>query len=73
MLRGVAMTAKLMINEAQGLLDKDQRALWVVNGLEILVQAEDMRQVWNRVDYLITPVQGYGEVWVAAASLKQVR
>lgn len=35
-------------------------------GLLVPVLVEDVRQVWDRVDLLVSPVNGHGEVWVSA-------
>lgn len=40
--------------------------LLTVDGLQIEVLIQDARQVWDRLDYLVTPVRGTGQQWVSA-------
>lgn len=40
-------------------------------GFVIDVEILDVRKVWNRTDYLVTPLQGTGEVWVSAERVSQ--
>ena len=42
-----------------------------VEGLYIDVEILDMRKVWARIDYLVTPVQGAGEKWVSSDRVTQ--
>ena len=58
------MTVKEMIHEMKG-----QQALWSVNTLKVLVDIRDIRDVFGRVDFLISPVGGSGEKWVQKGSL----
>lgn len=58
------MTVKEMINEMQG-----QQALWSVDTLKVLVDIRDIRDVFGRMDFLISPVGGSGEKWVQKGSL----
>jgi hypothetical protein len=41
---------------------------WKSN-LTVRVNILDARKVWNRVDYLITPVAGTGQQWVSATTV----
>lgn len=36
-----------------------------VDNLLIDVEISDVRIVWGRTDYLVTPIQGTGELWVS--------
>lgn len=36
-----------------------------VEGFTIPVTIKDIRKVWNRVDFLVVPVQGTGEKWIS--------
>ena len=38
--------------------------------LYIRVRVEDVRTVFDRVDYLVTPVEGSGRQWVSADRVK---
>ena len=38
-------------------------------GLFVAVEVMDVREVFGRTDYLIRPVAGAGQVWVAAYSV----
>lgn len=58
------MTVKEMINEMKG-----RQALWSVDTLKVLVDIRDIRDVFGRVDFLISPVSGSGEKWVQKGSL----
>ena len=58
------MTVKEMIHEMKG-----QRALWGIDTLKVLVDIRDIRDVFGRVDFLISPVDGSGEKWVQKGSL----
>ena len=57
------MTAKEMTE----LLDKT--ALLDTNELKFPVIIKDVKKVWDRVDCLITPVNGSGETWVSLRRL----
>lgn len=35
-----------------------------VKGISVNAIVHDVRTVWGRVDYLLTPVSGRGQVWV---------
>jgi len=37
-----------------------------VDSLTVAVTILDARRVWNRTDYLVTPVRGSGQQWVSA-------
>ena len=58
------MTVKEMINEMKG-----RRAFWSVDSLKVLVDIRDIRDVFGRVDYLISPVGGAGTKWVQQGGL----
>lgn len=36
-----------------------------VEELQIGVEIVDIRKVWNRIDFLVSPVNGQGEKWVS--------
>lgn len=40
------------------------------HGLKYEVTIVDSRMRWGKVDYLISPVSGYGERWVSASSVQ---
>lgn len=40
--------------------------LLTVDGLQVEVLIQDARRVWDRLDYLVTPVRGTGQQWVSA-------
>ena len=42
-----------------------------VEGLYIDVEILDIGRVWNRIDYLVRPVQGSGEKWVSSDRVTQ--
>ncbi len=44
-----------------------------IDGLTVKVKVLDLRQVWNRIDALITPISGEGETWIDADRLKEPR
>ena len=52
------------VREYQRLLDGI--GLWNTDGLCIQVRIENVRKVWDRVDFLITPLSGSGAKWVSA-------
>lgn len=37
--------------------------------LRVLVRVRDVRRVYGHVQYLITPCQGSGEMWIATTSI----
>ena len=39
------------------------------NGLRFNVIVKDVRKVFNRTDYLLSPVVGLGAAWVAASQV----
>jgi hypothetical protein len=43
-----------------------------INGLLIGVEVIDMRRVWDRVDLLIRPRTGKGEVWVSREAIVEL-
>jgi hypothetical protein len=46
-----------------------RKGIYHINGLGIQVTIVNVRQVFNRLDVLIVPVSGHGQVWVAASSV----
>lgn len=40
--------------------------------MRIRVRIVNARKVWSRVDYLVTPVAGSGEQWVAAGRVESL-
>ena len=44
-------------------MDSDWR-IWKVGKLDVYVRVIQVRSVYGRTDYLITPVAGSGEQWV---------
>jgi len=42
-----------------------------LEGLEINVQVIDARQVWNRTQVLITPLNGKGQKWIDSDRLQR--
>lgn len=53
-------TAREMVEEAQ------KEGDWRSGALTIRVRIVDIRTVWNRTDYQVTPVCGSGLAWVCA-------
>lgn len=53
-------TCKAMVDEAQ------KEGWYHVNGLTVHVRVLDIRTVFSRTDYLVSPVDGGGETWVSA-------
>ena len=47
-----------------------RQALLIMGNLLVPVQCVDARQVFRRIDVLVTPVGGDGEQWVAADRLR---
>lgn len=45
--------------------------LRTAEGLYIDVEVVDVRQVWNRVDCLVTPLMGSGSAWVSVERLSR--
>lgn len=59
---------------AREMTDKiGQSADYLINGLAVRVFIRDARVRFGEIDYLIEPVCGYGEKWVAHYALKDVR
>jgi hypothetical protein len=50
-----------------------KRGFLDVNGMEFHVEIRDARQVFNRVDYRVTPVDGNGNSWVESSRVKAVK
>ncbi len=48
-----------------------RQALLAVDSLRVLVNVLDSRQVFARVDCLVSPVNGQGEQWVSVDRLSQ--
>lgn len=45
------------------------QAFWSISGLKVLVNVQDVRESFGRIDCLISPVGGSGEKWVQKGSL----
>lgn len=41
--------------------------------LKVRISIVDVRTVWNRTDYLVTPVAGSGQQWVSAERVDDLR
>ena len=54
----------MTIREMAGLLNSDHVVVRLEK-LTVVCKVKDMREAWNRVDVLITPVNGGGEQWVS--------
>jgi len=54
------MTVREMVDSAK------RDGIYHVNGLLIPVHIVDIRQVFSRVDYQITPVNGSGMTWTSS-------
>jgi hypothetical protein len=46
-----------------------QNAVLEVKGMRVFVEVTDVRQVWGKVQYQITPVVGEGSTWVDESSI----
>lgn len=57
------MTAR----EARAMLD--QVGILDLGGLRVEVLIVDVREVYGRVDFLVTPIAGSGQVWKAERSI----
>ncbi len=51
----------------------DRRALLSIGPLRVLVDILDSRQVFARVDCLVSPVNGTGQQWVSVDRLTEAR
>ena len=51
---------------------KDTAAL-VIDSLVVHVKLLDVKQVFGRVDVLVTPINGKGEKWVQADRLMEIK
>ncbi len=47
-----------------------KRGLYRIHGMSFPVVIQDVRQVFNRVDFQIHPIGGTGESWVDASMVK---
>jgi len=56
-----------MLKQYQYLIDHTK--LYNVNGMSIRVKVLDVKMAFNRVDCLISPIEGYGTKWVSIDSL----
>ncbi len=56
------------VNQLKGAVGRD--GYLQVHGLEVKVEIKDVRQVFNRVDYLVEPKAGRGSAWVSAETVK---
>lgn len=45
-------------------------SLATLDGLTVDVKILDVREVYGRVDFLVTPVAGSGQVWKQAGNVK---
>ena len=48
-------------------------ALLNLDGLLVEVKLMDVKQVFGRVDVLVTPVKGSGQKWIQADKLQEVK
>lgn len=48
-----------------GKVNEIQNPVYLIHGLQVRVRIIDVRQVFDRIDYQIVPVNGWGETWVA--------
>jgi len=64
-------TVKQMVKQLKTQLDGHAYGRVNFDGLMVDVEVLDVRKVWNRVDYLITPIQGIGEKWIESSRLMQ--
>lgn len=46
--------------------------MYRIHGLLIEVKIKDMRTVWGRTDYLISPLAGKGMSWVEESQLSSI-
>jgi hypothetical protein len=58
------------VNELKGAVGR--KGYLLVHGLEVKVEIMDVRQVFNRVDYLVQPEAGRGSAWVAAGTVNLI-
>ena len=65
------MTVKELVGGIKTDLDGKAYGHLPCDGLIVDVQILDIRKVWNRIDYLVTPVQGTGEKWVDSIRVRQ--
>lgn len=57
----------MTINEA--LAHLGQMAVWHHAGMTIEVEIRDVRTSYGRIDFLVSPLTGAGQAWVARKSL----
>ncbi len=55
------------VNKLKGAVGR--KGFLLVHGLEVKVEIMDVRQVFNRVDYLVEPEAGRGSAWVSAETV----
>lgn len=71
MRNGKVMWKELDRGEIMGVMELARKTTEIVNpvyrthGLSVRVKILDVRQVFSRVDFLITPIAGTGETWVS--------
>jgi len=41
-----------------------RKANWIVRGIKVRVQLHDVKDIFGRIRFLISPVEGEGEKWV---------
>ena len=58
------------VNELKGAVGR--KGYFLVHGLEVKVEILDVRQVFNRVDYLVQPEAGRGSAWVSAGMVNLI-
>lgn len=56
-----------MLKQYQDLIDSTK--LYSINGMSLRVKVLDVKSAWNRIDCLISPIEGYGTRWVSIDSL----
>ena len=59
------MTARELVD----LIDK-QATLTTQEGLEVVVHITDARELFARIDVLVTPAHGSGQAWVSAERVR---
>lgn len=58
----------MSVAELSNLLGKE--GMLDINGLQFMVRIIDVRKVFGRTDYKVTPVSGTGTIWVESHRLK---
>ncbi len=60
-----------MVKETHSMLGK--KAIYAHGSLKFEVTVTDIKSAYGQIRYLITPVNGSGEVWVFAEKVKAVK